>query len=489
MSTTRPNVFILSADALRTDTFETYMTALGERIDGVEFSNAVATANATAHSMPALAAGVYADTTGYGLDESGGVVTLAEQFERSGYTCGLWTDNVLFSAEYNYDRGFVAGNLGNPSFKKKVSMVLNDLDSELLRKGATWTYFNVYKQVSPLFSNGEESYYASASDLNGSVLEYLEGTTDEPLLCWIHYMDTHHPFEPPEEYLQQRQFNEERSRTELADLSQQIIKSERVSEIDGTDVQDIRAAYEAAAEYLNDQLVSFVDALQAGGHYDPARDVLVFTADHGESFGSGEQQMLGHTPTPAFWEDLVRVPLLVSAPQWSAGRIDEQVSLIDLMPTLLQLADLEVPETVEGNAAGSPEGLARGEAYFSAVYVPMMDEMDEADGTGERYVKKYHGVRSSTGWKLFADRIKGGGENDYEERIILSEYDDSEDVRHVSGYPAVTPPSEDELAARWETMEGFLQATWTDVIEDGRNTVDERELKRHLRDLGYVDDI
>lgn len=489
MSTTRPNVFILSADALRIDTFDTYMTALKERIDGVEFSNAVATANATAHSMPALAAGVYADTTGYGLDESGDVVTLAEQFERSGYTCGLWTDNVLFSEEYNYDRGFAAGNLGTPSFKKKVSMVLHDIDSDLLRKGAEWTYFNVYKQVSALFSNGQESYYAAASDLNRLALDYLEGTDGENLLCWVHYMDTHHPFEPPEEYLQRKQFNEERSRTELADLSQQIVKAERLSDIKEAEIQDVRTAYEAAAEYLSDELVSFIDALQAGGHYDPDRDVLVFTADHGESFGSPDQQMLGHTPTPAFWEDLVRVPLLVSAPQWSSGRVDEQVSLIDLMPTLLGLAGLEIPETVAGNAAERPEGLARENAYFSAVYVPTMDEMEETDET-DSYMKTYHGVRAETGWKLFADRIKTGEENQYEERIVLSSYgDDSETVRHVSGYPDVSPPPEDELETHWETLEASLNTKWASVIGDERSRVDEQELKRHLRDLGYVDDI
>lgn len=60
--TDRPNVFVLSADSLRANAFASLMGDVPGLIDGVAFTNAVSTANATGSSMPSLVGGVYSET-------------------------------------------------------------------------------------------------------------------------------------------------------------------------------------------------------------------------------------------------------------------------------------------------------------------------------------------------------------------------------------------------------------------------------------------
>ncbi|MFC2052901.1 sulfatase [Chloroflexota bacterium] len=85
---------------------------------------------------------------------------------------------------------------------------------------------------------------------------------------------------------------------------------------------------------------------------------LILTSDHGEIFERGEQ---GHGSRLLF-EPLLRVPLVISSPgQEERKDIHAQTSSVDLLPTLLQIADLPIPGSVEGqilpfqDGSGNPE--------------------------------------------------------------------------------------------------------------------------------------
>ena len=77
-----------------------------------------------------------------------------------------------------------------------------------------------------------------------------------------------------------------------------------------------------------------------------SRTVLIVSADHGEAFG--EHGMYKH----AFelWENLIRVPLLVTGPGIQARRIDERRSCIDVAPTILDLLGVPVPADFQGHS-------------------------------------------------------------------------------------------------------------------------------------------
>jgi arylsulfatase A-like enzyme len=63
------------------------------------------------------------------------------------------------------------------------------------------------------------------------------------------------------------------------------------------------------------------------------RTFVIFSADHGEAFG--EHRSRHHAGT--MYEELLRVPLLVSGPGIVARKLDTPVSLIDLGPTILDI--------------------------------------------------------------------------------------------------------------------------------------------------------
>lgn len=69
------------------------------------------------------------------------------------------------------------------------------------------------------------------------------------------------------------------------------------------------------------------------------RGYLVVSADHGEAFG--EHGTVFHTKT--LYDELVRVPLIVSGPRLRAVRCDSPASLVDVGPTILAIFGLPIP--------------------------------------------------------------------------------------------------------------------------------------------------
>lgn len=465
----KPNVFILTADSLRADAFTDRMGSIPELVEGVRFADAVATANATAHSVPALAAGVYADTSGYGLEEAGddNITTAAEQFTSAGYACNLWSANPLFGAEQNYDRGFTEENSGESSWKKQSQSLLQKTKSETLFNFGRWSYFHLIKPVQDLI--WDATYFKSARSLHNSALSWLDDKPEKPSLCWFHYMDTHHPFDPPPEYLENYDFKTTHSRNELAELSTKAIRSGNATH---EELEDIKRAYWASCDYWCEEVRNFIEQLKDQGHFIPERDILVITSDHGEGFSPDQHDMLGHTPTPAFWEEIIRVPLIINHPEWGSATVNGQVSLIDVMPTVLQAAGLEVPDTFEGSSGETPSDLVVETAYLTAI-------------GGERFA---HGVRHNSGWKLFADRISDDQQNDINRELLTKYRPGHEEVIHRRDIGSQSLPSDNPAHAKWQELYDLLRNHREGLFTDETEEISP-ELRKQLYDLGYVDDI
>ena len=74
--------------------------------------------------------------------------------------------------------------------------------------------------------------------------------------------------------------------------------------------------------------------------------LIIITADHGESFG--EHGLMLHTP--AVYEELVKVPLIIKYPKdhYKKGRLPTPISLVDIMPEVLTVVGIPVPQRVQG---------------------------------------------------------------------------------------------------------------------------------------------
>ena len=121
-------------------------------------------------------------------------------------------------------------------------------------------------------------------------------------------------------------------------------------------VRNARHAYYGMVSYVDDQVGELLRVLQATGLRD--NTIVIFTSDHGDMLGER-----GLWYKMSFFEGSARVPLIFHAPdRWSRRRIAEPVSLVDLLPTLVELADdgdhVEVAAPVDGH---SLVGLLRGD--------------------------------------------------------------------------------------------------------------------------------
>jgi arylsulfatase A-like enzyme len=120
-------------------------------------------------------------------------------------------------------------------------------------------------------------------------------------------------------------------------------------------------AYDEGIRYVDDRLGEVLEALKQRGLYD--NTLVIVTADHGEEFL--EHGMLGHGES--LYDEVIRVPLIVKFPcpgsHCGHRRIDSQVELVDIFPTLMQVADLEPGETLVGRSLLDP--LAEGRNAYS----------------------------------------------------------------------------------------------------------------------------
>ena len=107
--------------------------------------------------------------------------------------------------------------------------------------------------------------------------------------------------------------------------------------VTGEHIRNARHAYYAMISYVDDKIGALMAALEAAGLAEDT--IVVLTSDHGDMLGER-----GLWYKMSFFEDSVRVPLIIHAPgRYDARRVAGNVSLVDLLPTLMELAGGEAP--------------------------------------------------------------------------------------------------------------------------------------------------
>jgi len=119
-----------------------------------------------------------------------------------------------------------------------------------------------------------------------------------------------------------------------------------VTELSAADLAAIGAAYAGAVTYMDAWLGLLLAGLEQRGALDEAW--LVVLSDHGESLG--EDGFFGHNL--ALTDATLRVPLLVRPPGGLPGgaRVEVDVALLDVLPTILELAQIHAPAGVHGRS-------------------------------------------------------------------------------------------------------------------------------------------
>ncbi|HEX2464924.1 MAG TPA: sulfatase [Thermoanaerobaculia bacterium] len=156
-----------------------------------------------------------------------------------------------------------------------------------------------------------------------------------PFLLWVHYIDPHFPYAPPETWRDQP---EGRACRDLVTRTGSDLVATAHVRIDlggeaSTALADCEALYDAEIAFTDFHVGRLLDALETRGLL--ARAYVVFTSDHGENLG---EDGLFYEHGPSVHDSSLRVPLLVAGPGIEP-RVDRAIArLEDLTPTLLALA-------------------------------------------------------------------------------------------------------------------------------------------------------
>ena len=197
------------------------------------------------------------------------------------------------------------------------------------------------------------SYDALATD---TAVEYLAGTsnsrTNQPFLLYCGYVLPHFPLIARPEYFDLYDPDSlELPATWNEPLEQQhpIIQHLRWSwrnDIPPPEavVRRATASYYALITYMDEQIGRILAAIDGS----PLREntAVIYASDHGEMAGHH-----GIWQKQCFYEGAARVPLMVRLPGGeSPGRVAQNVSLVDVLPTLLDIADNEIPDDLPGDS-------------------------------------------------------------------------------------------------------------------------------------------
>jgi len=325
----RPNVVLISIDTLRADRLASggpcaVLPRIGEfarQAVVLEACRSEASHTLLAHAT--LLTGTVPETHGV-LDAEDvlppAIPTLAELLRVRGYDTGAVVNCGYFDRKFALDRGF-----------------------------AVWDYRHDRQEAAP---DSAGSFGRGAEETNRAVLDWLDGRPAEPWFLFVHYYDVHSdwadaPYEAPAEFIRRLAGPappEFRTGDGEVAASLYLLRADERGEAWSPEhLAHLAALYDAGAAYTDAQVGHLLDRLRRDGLLE--RSIVVLTSDHGEEFR--EHRRFLHAQV---YEELTRVPLIVSAPGLAAGRRTGLAQLADVAPTVLDWLGLEPPPGMQGRS-------------------------------------------------------------------------------------------------------------------------------------------
>jgi len=340
------DIVLVTVDSLRADHvgWHGYNRPTTPNLDGLadgatRFTEAFAHACSTRPSFPSIL------TSSYALDHGGfhrlspSRTTIAEALSGAGYATAGFHSNLYLSADFGYDRGFdhFYDSKTDPSLVARIRQaVKSNLNQDGLVYGLLQKAFNATERTAGIELG---SAYVAADEMTDMALDWARETADKPRFLWVHYMDVHHPYTPPESY--QRRFRDDPVSDDRAiRLRRKMLEDpESVTEAELGTIIDL---YDAEIAFVDAEVQRLLDGLDDawGDDY-----ITAFTADHGEEFF--DHGRFSHAAT--FYDEVMHVPLILDGVETS-GEVADLVGLLDLAPTLVDAAGEDRPEAFEGSS-------------------------------------------------------------------------------------------------------------------------------------------
>ena len=324
--------------------------------------------------------------------------TLAEILRENGYRTGAAIGSFPLLSRFGLDQGF-------DFYEDHLSAEYEDLHGD-----------RIFPKRRLFFDERK------AGRVNEALLPWLEENADEPFFLFVHYFDPHHPHEAPPPF----------------------------------DQLYAHDPYSGEIAYSDESLGSLLSQLKRLGVYD--RTLIVFTSDHGE--GNGEHNESTHSLL--LYNSTLHVPLIIRVPGGTGKRVAQQVSLVDILPTVLDLLGIEIPDDIQGTSLA---------AWLDADQEPSpIPRAIYAETLSPRFTRNWSELRA-----LYQDGHK------YIHGARSELYEVTQDPKELVDLISERP----ELAAEMkEELQGYLDDHAVSGLDSALHL--DKDTLRRLMSLGYL---
>lgn len=342
-------IFLITIDTLRAD----HVGCIGggkltPNIDelakkGVLFSKAFSNGPATTQSFSSIFASTYFLSNG-GLVLKKNFKTLAKSLERNGFWTAAFHSNPFLSASLGWDRGFREYNELMEDVKTPtLSLMRNDWMSKAFRYLIQKTGVGRSRALTSFlrktfyYTQGFQVPYAEGRVLNNHVLNWLLKNKNRRFFLWMHYMDPHEPFVPPDDYLQETDFKNRR------DAYLYNVKCGLNPTMD--QIEELHRLYEFEIKYVDECVGEVVSFLETHDMIDDS--LIILLADHGQGFM--EHGYFCH-PSHSVYNEVIHVPLIIYNLNDKNNVFNNYIELLDIGPTILDRIGIKKPNNFIGKS-------------------------------------------------------------------------------------------------------------------------------------------
>jgi len=360
----RPNIILITVDALRADYlgFLGYQKEISPNLDKfakecATFTSAFTTGSHTPYSFPAIL------TSTYPLDYQGPFrlerprMMISEVLKEEGFQTAAFQSGPYLSSYFGYNQGWdvfeeIAYPLPEGVGEKREGVIFSlrrfliNLFAKLTLNSFPhlffWALYLSYRITKKRTSK------ITASFMNQIVKDFIHSIQEkkEPIFMWIHYMDVHGPFLPYDWYFQERTLSyQEFMSKELPGFILDYYPSSNIifKKFSNKYLKNSIDLYEQGIKYVDEKIGELLEFLKKENIYQ--NSIICLTADHGTEFleHNGAEHNMGK-----LYNELLHVPLLIKIPGKQNQIIDKKISLIDLAPTLCDLAGVKTSPFFKG---------------------------------------------------------------------------------------------------------------------------------------------
>ncbi len=321
-----PNIVLIVMDTLRADALKLYNPEASANTDALNklasdaivFTEASGQAGWTKAAFASIFTGLYPSVhmaigtkTNNVLPQR--VETVAEALRGKGYYTKGFPNNPNIFRACGFDQGFV-------DYQDLVT-------TRRFFAPSNATKMAIYEIADRFGRLDVMDFYHPAEKVTRYALSWLDDIpfADDPFFLFVHYMDPHDPYMEP--MAPDGGYCWRRLGLPTPDMK-----------------TDIVAAYTHEIEYMDRYIGALLDGLKERGLYE--NSMIVVVNDHGEEFFDHQGWWHGRT----LYEEMIRLALMVKLPDNAMGGTQNNsiARHIDIAPTILKVAGLDIPEAMQG---------------------------------------------------------------------------------------------------------------------------------------------